>query len=69
MNLNYSIIFTVAGILIQSGILLGVYKTSMKNIKESVIKIEGTLEKFGCRLGKAEGKIETNKGVCEERHK
>jgi hypothetical protein len=62
------IIITVGGTVLNAGIIYGVLKANSTNIAQNVEKIEKTLSKFGERLGKAEGDIQSRSAVCEVRH-
>jgi hypothetical protein len=59
---------TVGGIILNAGIIYGILKTTMTNMSTNVEKMEKTVSRFGERLGKAEGDIQSRSAVCEVRH-
>lgn len=67
--MNIQIIITGIGIILNIGVIYGVLKTNTKFMEIKLSELQKTMDKFGERLGTAEGDIKSSKAVCEERHK
>ncbi len=67
--MDIQLIITIAGIILNVGVIYGVLKANMKTMEDKVNELQTTIYKFGERMNSSERDIAGIKAVCDERHK